>query len=274
MDPVPLVSQTALLTIGNNLKLQVAWCPSRVKPQSTSFSRWQPQVTPCWRWHHELLLVQQLCMHAQSLSHVWLFVTRWTVDHQAPPSMGFCRQEYWSGFQCPSPGDLPDPGINPHLLCLLHWQAGSLPLAPPGEPILELCIDQYWHVLSLWKWKLLSRDSLQPNGLYSPWNSPGQNTGVGSLSLLQGIFLPTQESNRGLLHCRQIIYQLSYRGTQKKKKSNQINSVWVSVLQLRGHMWERKRVGRFGRMALKHVKYHVWNEMPVQVRCTILDAWG
>ena len=52
-------------------------------------------------------------------------------------------------------------------------------------------------------------DSLRPHGLYSPWNSPDQNTGVGSCSLLRGVFL-TQESNRGLLHCRQILYQLSY----------------------------------------------------------------
>ena len=95
-------------------------------------------------------------------------------------------------------------------------------------------------------------DSLQPHGLYSPWNSPGQNTEVGSLSLLQGIFpnpsieprfpelqadslpaepqgkpkntgvgsfsflqwtFPIQESNWGLLHCRQILYQLSYQGS-------------------------------------------------------------
>ena len=55
-------------------------------------------------------------------------------------------------------------------------------------------------------------DSLQPHGLYSPRNSPGQNTGVGSLSLLQGIF-PTQGSNPGLLHCRQILYQLSHKGS-------------------------------------------------------------
>ena len=55
-------------------------------------------------------------------------------------------------------------------------------------------------------------DSLQPHGLYSPWNSPGQNTGVVSLSLLQGIF-PTQGSNPGLLHCRQILYQLSHKGS-------------------------------------------------------------
>ena len=54
--------------------------------------------------------------------------------------------------------------------------------------------------------------SLQLHGLYSLWNSPGQNTGVGSLSLLQGIFL-TQELNQGLLHCRQILYQLSYQGS-------------------------------------------------------------
>ena len=53
-------------------------------------------------------------------------------------------------------------------------------------------------------------DSLQLYGLYSPWNSSGQNTGASSLSLLQGIF-PTQGSNPGLLHCRQILYQVSYR---------------------------------------------------------------
>ena len=52
-------------------------------------------------------------MHAQSLSHVQLFVTLWTVAYQAPPFMGFSRQEYWSGFPFPSPGHLPDPGIEP-----------------------------------------------------------------------------------------------------------------------------------------------------------------
>ena len=60
-------------------------------------------------------------------------------------------------------------------------------------------------------------DSLRPHGLYSPWNSPGQNTRVGTLSLLQRIF-PTQGSNRGLLHCRQNLYQLSYQGSQAVEK--------------------------------------------------------
>ena len=87
---------------------------------------------------------------------------------------------------------------NPRLLHLLHWQVDSLPLVPPGKSESES------HSV-VW-------DSLQPHGLYSPWNSPGQNTGVGSLSLLQGIFL-TQGSNPGPPHCRQILYQLSHKGS-------------------------------------------------------------
>ena len=57
-------------------------------------------------------------------------------------------------------------------------------------------------------------NSLQPHGLYTPWNSPGQNIGVGSLSVLQGIF-PTQGSNPDLPHCRQILYQLSHKGSPR-----------------------------------------------------------
>ena len=72
------------------------------------------------------------------LSHfscVHLFAIPWTVVHQTPLSMGFSRQEYWSMWPRPPPGDLPDPWWNLRLLCLLHWQAGSSPLAPPGKPI-------------------------------------------------------------------------------------------------------------------------------------------
>ena len=52
---------------------------------------------------------------------------------QVPLTMGFSRQEYWSGLPCPPPGDLPKPGIESVSLCLLHWQVGSLPLAPFGS---------------------------------------------------------------------------------------------------------------------------------------------
>ena len=60
----------------------------------------------------------------------------------------------------------------------------------------------------------IASSSFRPNGLYSPWNSPGQNTGVGSLFLLQGIF-PMQELNPGLLCCKQILYQLSHKGSPR-----------------------------------------------------------
>ena len=57
-------------------------------------------------------------LYVDMLSHVQLFVTPWTVAHQAPLSMGFPRLEYWTGLPFPSPEDLPDPGLNLHLL---HW---------------------------------------------------------------------------------------------------------------------------------------------------------
>ena len=65
------------------------------------------------------------------LSHVRLFATPWTIAHQAPLSMGFSKQEYWSGLPCPPPRDLPNPGIEPRSSAL---QAGSLPSDPPGKP--------------------------------------------------------------------------------------------------------------------------------------------
>ena len=58
-------------------------------------------------------------------------------------------------------------------------------------------------------------DSLRSHRLYSPWNSPGQNTRVGSLFLLQGIF-PTQGLNPGVLHCRRILYRLSHQGMDER----------------------------------------------------------
>ena len=66
------------------------------------------------------------------LSHVQLFATLWMVAHQASLSMRFSRQESWSGLPCPPPGDLCNPGIEPSSL-FWYWQAGSLPLAPPGK---------------------------------------------------------------------------------------------------------------------------------------------
>ena len=69
------------------------------------------------------------------LSRVRLFATPWTVAYQDPLSMGFSRQEYWSGLPFPSPGDLPNPGIKPGSPAL---QAGALSSEPPGKPIKSL----------------------------------------------------------------------------------------------------------------------------------------
>ena len=66
-----------------------------------------------------------VCVRAQSLSHVWLFETPWTVANQAPLSMEFSRQEHWSRLPFPTPEDLPDPEIEPMSLRLLHWSPGK-----------------------------------------------------------------------------------------------------------------------------------------------------
>ena len=66
----------------------------------------------------------------KSLSRVRLFATPWTAAYQAPPPMGFSRQECWSGLPFPSPGDLPNPGIEPGSPAV---QADTLPSEPPGK---------------------------------------------------------------------------------------------------------------------------------------------
>ena len=67
----------------------------------------------------------------QSLSRVRLFATPWTVAYQALPTMGFSRQEYWGGLPFPSPGDLPDPGIEPRSPAS---RADAVTSEPPGKP--------------------------------------------------------------------------------------------------------------------------------------------
>ena len=101
---------------------------------------------------------------------------------------------------------------------LLSPRRVGMPRVTVGPRILFLSYQQ-GKLTMKWKWKSLSHVQLcDPYGLYSPWNSPGQNTGVGSLFLLQGIF-PTQGSNPGLPHCRQILYQLSHKGQKYKVQS-------------------------------------------------------
>ena len=99
----------------------------------------------------------------------------------------------------------------------------SLLISPPqlaylGKGLWVLIAQRGSASLKVSMWVSESRsvvsDFLQPHGLHSTWNSPGQNTSVGSPSLLQGIF-PTQRLNPGLPHCRQILYQLSHEGSPR-----------------------------------------------------------
>ena len=117
---------------------------------------------------------------------------------------------------------LPEPG--PEIASMEHpWYMIYHPfiqdslLSTYDNPCSEYSeLESSRHIPDLKEWVSESlsvmSNSLWPHGLYSPRNSPGQNIGVRSLSLLQGIF-PTQGSNPGLPHCRQILYQLSYQGS-------------------------------------------------------------
>ena len=136
-------------------------------------------------------------VRVKSLSCVQLFASPSTVAHQTPLSMEFSMQEYWSGLTFHPPRDLPDPGIKPRSLAL---QADSLPSESQDYRYFRASVS--------------SVAQSCPTLCDSPWNSPDQNTGVGSLSLLQGIFL-TQGLNPGLMHCRWIHYQLSHKGSPR-----------------------------------------------------------
>ena len=94
--------------------------------RKTSISAFLTMPKPLTVWRSEV----------RSLSHVQLFGTPWTVACQAPLSMGFSRQEYWSVLPFPSPGDLPDPGIEPRSLAL---EADALTSEPPGKAF--DCVD-------------------------------------------------------------------------------------------------------------------------------------
>ena len=121
--------------------------------------------------------------------------------------MGFPRQEYWRGLPLSSPGDLPNPGIKPTSPALA---GGFFTTEPPWKPI--YMYEKREGVSHSIMSNSLKPHGLQPTRLFCPWSSPCKNTGVGSHSLLQGIFL-TQGSNPCFLHCKQFLYYLSHQGS-------------------------------------------------------------
>ena len=132
-------------------------------------------------------------------------MTLWTTALQAPlPLVSPCKNT-GADWHFLLHGIPPTQELNTCLFCHLYCQAGSLPQAPPGKPcppsgnLSNPGIKTRSHVL-------------QADSLLTEPPGKSNNTGVGSLSLLHRIF-PTQESNQGLLHCRWILYQLSYQGS-------------------------------------------------------------
>ena len=97
-------------------------------------------------------------MKVKSPSRVRLFATPWTVAHQAPLSMGFSRQEYWSGLPFPSPEDLPNPGIKPQFPAL---QADALPSEPPGKMTCIVSLRQFFFLCQLSGYFVLNRKLTQ-----------------------------------------------------------------------------------------------------------------
>ena len=107
---------------------------------------------------------------------VWLFETPWTVVFQAPLSMGFSRQEYWSGWPFPPPGDLPDPRIEPLSLSLLHWQEDSLPDFPGGsDGKASVCLQCRRPGFDPWVGKIPWRRKWQSTPVLLPGKSHGQS---------------------------------------------------------------------------------------------------
>ena len=121
------VSDTVLHAFPDSGKLSCTTCIWR--PQIKA--HWFRLLFYCLEFSLGCLVPIKSKVKVKSLSCVWLFVTPWTAAHQAPVSMGFSRQEYWSGLPFPSPGDLPNPRIEPRSLAL---QADALTSEPSGKP--------------------------------------------------------------------------------------------------------------------------------------------
>ena len=162
----------------------------------TSFSvnKGKSDLSPC--------IQTVLVVHMLLLSCIWHFVTSWTVTHQAPLFMELPRQEYRSGLPFSPPGNLPSPGTETASLASPELTGGFFTTAPPRKTHVSICLASLCagHMNLQEQSKSESHSvvsgSLGLHGLYSSWNSPGQDTGVSSLSLPQWVFL-TWESNRG-----------------------------------------------------------------------------
>ena len=158
-------------------------------------------------------------------------MTPWTIVCQAPLSLEFSVLECWSRLPFPIPGDLPNSGIT--IFQFFTWTKNKWKekLKSQWDPLFTHQIDHIKKFKDEQCWWVKFSQSCPTLWTYSPWNSLSQNTGVGSLSFLQGTF-PTQGSNPGLSHCRQFLYQLSHKGSPRILE-------WVAYPFSSGSSWPR-----------------------------------
>ena len=142
------------------------------------------------------------CMHVKSVQSCLTLRDPTNCSLSGSWVHGILQARILAWVALPSSKEFSWPGIEPCLLYRLHWQVGSLPLAPSGRPhtVQSVLIAQSCLTLC------------DPKDCSLPCDSSGKNTRVGCHSLLQGIF-PTQGSNPDLLHCRQILYCLNLQGS-------------------------------------------------------------
>ena len=141
------------------------------------------------------------------LSRVRLFATPWTVGYEAPPSMGFSRQECWNGLPFPSPGDLPDPGIEPGSLAL---QADALPSEPSVGQTIFIVTPKYY----------------LPFHCADIWNKDAKATGVKTCCILSTIKVSSCTSTHCTFYCHtNVVGKKFHLRTPLKKKYKIINFV-------------------------------------------------
>ena len=125
-------------------------------------------------WHSQAVLSFHFHVYCH-FSHAWIFANLWTIARQAPLSMGFCRQEYWSGLPFPPPGDLPDPGIEPVSL-ISPALAGTVLILEQQR--FELCGSTHTRIFffsgkyvvgPLYLWALNPWIPQTTNGKFHPW---------------------------------------------------------------------------------------------------------
>ena len=218
-----------------------------------SLSHWTTRENPthfkkfldikCLSLHYDFTLwvCTRCCVTVHSLSRVWLFVTPWTIARQAPLSMGFPRQEYWSGLPFFSPGDLPDPGVEPMFPALAGgyftiWATREAQLCTWGRCIggkwaRKLSSVKFWfswcgilnpllYLASGWKWKWVAQSC--PT-ICDPMdcNPPGSFVhGILQARILEWVAIcssrgPSWPRDQTCIFCnsRQILHHLSHQGS-------------------------------------------------------------